>query len=325
MATFLTLHPNILATLAYFDQVDYPLTLQEIQNFLTATPDHPLPAVAPSVSEVELALRQLPAVSSWRGFYFLHRSEAVQARAEALVAERLKRYDIAERKWQQLRPKIKTISSLPYVRAVFVVNTLSWSNARADSDIDLCIITAPGHIWTARQWVTGWAALKRDRPSQAREADTLCLSLYLTADHLDLRPVTVNQQDIHLAVWLAQFHPVYDPQGLHQQLWAANPWAQKLLPYAEPVKPEHRRRLRDDSAGSHLRHALQHTLETAQPKQVDRLYKRWQLRIMPATLTTKANTPGVVISDSMLKFHDQDPRTRLHAQWQQQLAQLLTP
>lgn len=321
MASLTPLQPNILGTLAFFDQFDYPLTLQEIQTFLTASPTHPLPAKAPSLSNLEEVLRDIPSISQFRGFYFLHRSEAVQARAEAMITERLKRYDIAERKWQKLMPKIKTISTLPCVRAVFVVNTLSWSNARADSDIDLCIVTKPGRIWTARQWVTGWAALKRDRPTARREADTLCLSLYLTADQLNLQPVTINSQDIHLAIWLTQFHPVYDPQGLHAQLWAANPWAQELLPYAQLVKPDHHRRL----STSPTRQAIQYALEAVQPTSVNRLYKWWQLRIMPSTLKTKANTPGVVISDFMLKFHDQDPRTRLHTEWQQQLARLLTP
>lgn len=322
MDTVISLQPNILATLAFFDQFDYPLTLQEILNFLITSPEHQLPVARPSLSDLELSLRSIPSISHYRGFYFLHKSESVQARAEGMITERLKRYDIAEHKWQKLMPKIKTISMLPFVHAVFVVNTLSWSNARADSDIDLCIVTKPGHIWTARQWVTGWAALKRDRPTARREADTLCLSLYLTADQLNLQPVTINTQDIHLAIWLAQFHPVYDPQGLHATLWAANPWAQELLPYAQLVKPEHQRRL---ARLSPTRRAFQHILETVQPASVNRLYKWWQLRIMPATLKTKANTPGVVISDCMLKFHDQDPRTRLYTEWQQQLARLLTP
>lgn len=309
---------SILATLAYFDQQNYPLTVQEIQQWMIRREQIDLPKEPPSLSELENLLHQLPAVSHWRGFYFLHRSESVQARAEELVTERLKRYDIAERKWQILLPKVKTISVLPFVRAVFVVNTLSWSHARADSDVDLCVITQPGHIWTARQWVTGWAALKRDRPTPTNEENTLCLSLYLTSDQLSFSPVTINREDVHLGVWLSQFHPVYDPHNLHRQLWQANPWMQQLLPYAQPVVPEHRRTL--EALDS--RRLIQKTLEVVQPKAVDRTFKRWQMRIMPTHLKQLANTPGVVISDSMLKFHDKDPRKRLHQEWTNHLNEL---
>lgn len=314
-----SLHQSALATLAYFDQQHYPLTVQEIQQWMIRRGQIDLPKKPPSLSELETALHQLPQVSQWRGFYFLHKSESVQARAEELVAERLKRYDIAERKWQILMPKIKTISTLPYVRAIFVVNTLSWSHARADSDVDLCIVTQPEHIWTARQWVTGWATLKHDRPSPTREANTLCLSLYLTSQQLSFQPVMVNAEDVHLAMWLAQFHPVYDPHHLHAQLWQANPWMQQLLPYAQPVVPEYRRRL---EASAPLR-LLQKTLEMAQPVDVDRLYKKWQMHIMPQHLKQLHNTHGVVISDSMLKFHDKDPRKRLQLEWTNQVNALL--
>lgn len=310
---------SILATLAYFDQQNYPLTVQEIQQWMIRREQVDLPAEPPSLSELEDLLHQLPAVSHWRGFYFLHRSESVQTRAEELVAERLKRYDIAERKWQILLPKVKTISLLPFVRAIFVVNTLSWSHARADSDVDLCVITEPGHIWTARQWVTGWAALKRDRPTPTNEENTLCLSLYLTADQLNFEPVTVNTEDVHLGIWLAQFHPVYDPHNLHRKLWQANPWMQQLLPYAQPVVPEYRRKLEV----SDTRVFVQKTLEAVQPSVVDRTFKRLQMRIMPNHLKQLANTPGVVISDSMLKFHDKDPRKRLHLEWTSHLNELI--
>lgn len=314
------LHQSLFATLAYFDQHHYPLTVQEIQQWMIQREQIDLPKEPPTLSELEEMLRQLPQVSHWRGFYFLHTSESVQARAEELVTERVKRYDIAERKWQILMPKVKTISTLPYVRALFVVNTLSWSHARADSDVDLCVVTQPGHIWTARQWVTGWAALKRDRPTATKEANTLCLSLYLTSDHLNFQSVMVNAEDIHLALWLAQFHPVYDPENLQAKLWQANGWMQQLLPYAQPMVPEHRRKT-DASGGQKL---IQTSLEVAQPAAADRAYKQWQMRIMPEQLKRLANTPGVVISDSMLKFHDKDPRTQLHLEWTKLLNELLS-
>lgn len=307
------LKPAILRTLAFFDQADFPLTLQEIQSYLTPALDFPLPPTPPSLSELKELLHNTPGIFNSQGLY------ALRPDLQPLISERLKRYDIAETKWQLLMPKIKTIAALPYVRAIFVVNTLAWSNARADSDIDLCILTEPGHIWTARQWVTGWAAIKGDRPTSKHEADTLCLSLYMTTDQLNLQSVIINQQDIHLAMWLAQFHPVYDPHQLHTRLWQANSWARQLLPYATPTLPDHRRQYGQGAWGRGLRR----TLEALQPRKIEPMYKKIQLRIMPQHLKTMANQgPGVVISDSMLKFHDKDPRQRLHQEWTSHISQL---
>lgn len=307
------LETSILKTLAYFDIFKYPLTLQEIQLHLINASKEPLPSRPPALSQLESTLNNLPAVSHDRGFYFLQQSESTQARAPELITERLKRYDIAETKWQILIPKIRTLATLPWVRAIFVVNTLAWSYARAESDIDLLIITSPHHIWTARQWATGYAALKHDRPTPQHETNTLCLSFYLSGDNLNLAPIKIRQDDVYVTFWLAQLHPVYDPENYLKRLWDVNPWLAQQLPYAKPVQPDHRRKIELNS----VRRISKKILELAQPKSFESIYKKWQMRIMPKHLKQQANrSPGVVISDSMLKFHDKDKREYLYQAWQ---------
>lgn len=304
--------PALLRTLAFFDLSNYPLTPQELISWMIADTADELPGFIPSLGQIMDILDTMPQVASRNGLYFLRRAES---RAVHMLAQRLERYDIAEQKWQVLMPKVKFLATLPFVCAIFVVNTLAWSNSRADSDVDLCIVTAPHKIWTARQYVTGWAALKHDRPSKTKEKNTLCLSLYLDNTNLDFAPVRVTSQDVHLAMWFAQFHPVYDPEHIHMQLNLTNSWVRDILPYSQPVIPDARRVIQLSKA----RQTCKSVGEILQIPGTEQLFKKIQLRIMPKELKQLANSPGVVISDSMLKFHDKDPRKRLHQEWQNSL------
>jgi len=166
------LQSSILKTLTYFDLFDYPLTLLEIQKWLWRENENDL-------EKIQKTLDKSPQIDSREGFYFL------QGRSD-IVRQRKNRYVVAQKKFKKRLSYIRLLTWLPHVKAIFVVNNLAIANAGINSDIDLMIISQDDKIWTTRMFTTTLMKIFGLRPTQKKNKDQLCLSIYLTESNLDL-------------------------------------------------------------------------------------------------------------------------------------------
>lgn len=301
------LEQSILRTIAYFDMFNYPLTAWEIWKWGFG------PAAEPySYRAVEEELVKSPQLQEklqqQSGLYFL------QGR-QGIVGTRQERYRLSLHKYKRARRYAVVLSRLPFVRAVAVCNSLATSNARAESDIDIFIITAPAHVWTVRLFAAGWAQLRKLRPQHHDRADKVCLSFFITQDVGDLSAVR-NADDPYFTMWLATLVPLYDPQGLLEKLWQANNWALAALPHASPRAVAEQRRVRSS--------VLQRVLEAlAASAWFERWAERFQQQRLPQHLRSLANTDTrVVLNQRMLKFHDNDRREQYAKQFTEQCARI---
>jgi hypothetical protein len=254
----------ILETIVYFDLFDYPLTPTELYRYLWQAP-------AASLVEVVSAASQLEQLEFTAGVFCLRGHGSIaQTRAD--------RYLESERKFALRRQYIQLLSLLPGVRAIWIVNTMAYHNVRPASDIDLLIVAAPGKIWATRFFTTVFAKLLGLRPNEHHTKDTLCLSFYITADHLDLTALTQAQQhERYEAYWLAETMPVYDPNNILAECFAANPWLHRCLPNAQPMA------LHSNRIITHTwLHAILHTL--GRPLLWESVWRWVQLQVMPSKL-----------------------------------------
>lgn len=291
------LQRSILATVSYFDLFDYPLTMAELWHNLWQPPtDTTLALVYEAVTE-------LPRLNYNNGLVtFIDRGQLASTRAE--------RYLESNYKFKKRLPYITLLTYLPWVEAVLVVNSLAYSNASDQSDIDLLIITRPGKIWSTRFFTTTLTKILGIRPQPHHTKDTLCLSFYLTTDALNLMALSNSQADRHQAYWLSQAYPVYDPKNILTQLQAANTWLQPLLPYHLPVIPHPQRII--------IHTWLHTTIQTILGwSTFEQTLKKLQLLILPSRLKRLSAQPEqlVVLSNTLLKFHTHDPRPTLEQQW----------
>ncbi|MEK7570413.1 MAG: hypothetical protein AAB515_03190 [Patescibacteria group bacterium] len=343
------LEQAILRTVAYFDMFSYPLTAWEVWKWgfasVIASPaaagrgnlvDTAQSKIAPAGlgfaegdgGQVVVATPRNDNVYSYRaveeglvkspllqeklqqqsGFYFLKGQQGI-------VATRQGRYRLALLKFGRAKKFARVLARLPFVRAVAVCNSLATSNARAESDIDVFIITSPGHVWTARLFAAGWAQLRKLRPQVGNRADKVCLSFFITQDVGDLRAVR-NADDPYFTMWLATLVPLYDPQGLLEKLWQANPWAAAALPNAAPRAIAEQRRLR----ALFVQPMLEALVASAW---FERWAERFQQQRLPPALRTLANQDTrVVLNNTMLKFHDNDRRDEYARQFRARCAAL---
>ena len=132
---------SILKTLIFFDIFDYPLTVTELWKWLYR------PGEKYSLSQVKHALVNSPdligKIDSAEGFYSL------KGRVHNFFRSK-QNNNLAERKFSKAVRLAKFYRFIPFVRMMAVVNSLAYSNAKENSDIDFFIITSKNKIWLAR-------------------------------------------------------------------------------------------------------------------------------------------------------------------------------
>jgi len=299
------LEKSILETVAYFDIFDYPLTVVELWKWLYQSGrGEERSDISEILDILENSVRINSLVGSRRGFYFLRGREAI-------VELRQARYNLAEKKFRRALRVGFFLKRLPGIKMIAVCNSLAWSNAGEESDIDLFIVTKKGKIWTTRFWAAGLLKIFGLRPSEKTTKNKICLSFFADEENLNFEKISLGQPDIYLIHWIAQIAPIYDAGGIYQKFLEANSWIKKYLPNYFGVEPSRRRRL-------------------GRPKLAlnffgwgEGLFRRIQLRAMPAKLREMANIDSrVIVNNSMLKFHANDRRAEYRDKWAKQVSKL---
>jgi hypothetical protein len=214
------LEQSILKTLLYFDVVHIPLTSEEVFYYLWQPP--------PSISYQEVlgALRCLierGIIEECYGFFYTKGNSK-------FVEERRERVVFSEVLLTKAYRAIKLIRSAPFLRAVFVCNSIASETATAQSDIDFFIITHPKRIWTVRfltNCILFCCGMRRYGKSIAQR---ICLSFYITEDALNISEQRIFSDDVHFIYWLEQMLPVYDPKNMWLTFKNTNAWTKFFLP-----------------------------------------------------------------------------------------------
>ncbi len=291
------LEAAIFRTVAWFGLFDVPVTTFEIWKWLLK-PDrrYALSEVDAALSEsVELATKLVQR----DGF-----TATLGASIPDLLDRRQERFLDAARKFKKLKAAARFMSAIPSVRAVAACNTLAWHQTTRESDIDLFVLCEPGTVWTTRLCLVTPCALLRRRPGEAA-FDPFCFSFFLASDRLDLASLALKPEDPYLAFWSVSVVPVFDPDGLFDQYQTANDWTDGYLPNAHP-HPGHEQ-LRP---GQNVPRLLPRV------RFFEPLARRLQERKFPKAIRDLANRDSrVVLSNHMLKFHENDRRAEYRDRW----------
>ncbi len=285
----------ILRTLAYFDLFSYPLTSWELWKWGIGKQEEDL-----RFSQLREVLHNSPLLQSkigqQSGFFFLHGREEI-------VVTRQARYRLALLKAKRARKIVRTLVRFPFIQAVALCNSMGLANARPESDLDLFILCRPGHLWLVRFLTTAYARLRNIRPKPEHREDTVCLSFFLSTDHLSLLQYLLPE-DPYFTMWLATLVPLYDPQGQFSKLWQANPWCAAKLPHAQPRALAPQRAITPSWVARLLAPVVGW-------QWLERVVEKIQRRILPPQLKAMANQDTrVVLNNHILKFHDNDRRAQ---------------
>lgn len=301
-----SLQISIHKTLTYFDLANFPLTKEELFVFLWQPPrvtyEDFLNFLENSVS--------VPTFEYKDGYYFLPgRQEIIKRRQESLL--------ISEKKLKIARRAAWLVQSVPFLKAIFVCNTVASEQAGESSDIDVFIVAAKNRIWIVRLLVTFILQLFGLRRTKNKIKDKICLSFYVTEDALDLAKFRVADDDIHFAFWINQMLPLFDPDNYYTKFLQANTWLQTHMPHVSIRSLSSNINMVSSGRLSSFWKKLWESMwRDSYGDIINNQAKQMQLsKIKLSGGTIDRNDKGVVISDTVLKFHEKDTRLEYRESW----------
>jgi hypothetical protein len=202
----------LLATLAYADLFDHPLTAAEVHRHLVAA--------HATLEEVTEALHRAPRLvrrTTRSGRFF------TLAGREAIVEVREQREASAARLWPRARRWGRVFGALPFVRMVAVTGALAVDAVEPGADIDYLVVATTGRVWLCRALVTALARA-------ARSAGTLLCPNYVLSE----RALGLAERTLYTAHELVQMVPLAGRETW-ERMREANPWVATFLPNAGEV------------------------------------------------------------------------------------------
>lgn len=208
--------------------------------------------------------------------------------------------------------RLKSVfQSIPFVEQIFLCNSISFNALDKNSDIDLFIITKPWRIRTVKFRSMILFALKWAKRFWKRSRKKICLSFFITSNSQNLYPISLPTLDIYLAYWISHLVLIYQPNDtLNNSFFENNKWVKWILPnYQEKqtislwINP-----FSWNTKSKNIMEALWNWLlwnifETL-VKSIQKAIIRLKISLNPIW------NKDVIISDSMLKFH-QDIREKI--------------
>ena len=209
---------SITRTLAYFDIFHYPLTCDEIREFLGAKFPEPV------FLECLRQLLEDGKIYFFDNFYSLQNNPLLQHK-------RQQGNQRAERLLDKAKRTGRFLYQFPFVSAVAISGSLSKNYADDNADFDYFIITRPGRMWVARTLMHLYKKLTFLTGRQHQ----YCMNYYI--DELALR---IEDQNIFTAIEMKTLLPVAGEKTVNTFFRINQDWTANFLPTAKfrKVEPE---------------------------------------------------------------------------------------
>ena len=204
---YYSIKKDILATLAYFNMFDYPLSKSEIFIFLGHCDDF---------HEFEFGLQELQdefIIFKIGEFYSLYNNYSLAAR----------RYRGNEKAKIMLRKADKAaslLSAFPFVRGIAVSGSLSKNFADENTDIDFFIITSANRLWIARTFLHIFKKFTYLFNMQ----DLFCMNYFIDEEELG-----ILEKNIYTATEIATIMPLCGCK-IFDSFFKENTWARSYFP-----------------------------------------------------------------------------------------------
>ena len=209
---------------------------------------------------------------------------------------------IEEEFYKKTKKYINYIKWIPWLKMIWIWNSISMNCSTKDSDIDLLIVTSPNKLWTIRIIITFIFTLLWVRKTKNKHAWRFCLSFFTTTNWLNFWDFAIKN-DIYLYFWIIYFKPILDYNNTYNLfLEKNNSWA-NFSEYKNIIENNKKYiTFNSYSAKDEVRkwsHFLNSLLKKIfLPKTLKHFEKIWK-------------PFWVIINDNLLKFHNNDLRKKI--------------
>ena len=291
---------NILATLAYFDLFNYPLTMDEVFLYLPVKYEQGEFLYAIRSLVIDRLIYQFDKFYTLKNDYFLiERRLNGNAKAADLI-------NIAKR-------VSNLLIRFPYVRGIAISGSLSKNFADENSDIDLFIITAKNRLWIARTMMHCFKKLT----FLVNKQHYFCMNYYIDEQELQIR-----EKNIYTAIEIATLMPLHG-DTVFEQFYITNAWTRDYLPNknlrlstAKSLKKSTLKRFVE----WHFNNRLGNIIDTRLMKITA---KRWLKKMQMKKLNIKGLIMGMDADKHYAKPDPKNFQNKLMAKYQNKVAVLL--
>ena len=212
---------------------------------------------------------------------------------------------IEEKLWQRVERFRKVFQAVPFVRMIAVCNNLSFGCVDGKSDIDLFVMAKKGRLFIVRAFLTLCLHVFGVRRYGDKVSGRFCLSFFVDESHLNLSKIAIKN-DIYLAYWIYKIVPVVDG-GVLCKFENKNKWILQVLKKDDFTLRKDRLKL-SFVLSPFIRIFLEILMLGPIGSFVEKVLKNWQTKRAKAKASKLKNRGGIVISDNILKFHNEDGR-----------------
>lgn len=211
------LDKQIFSTIAYYDVLEYPLTLLETWKYLMQPVEGKLNEEKISLGNVYERLNSKETkifLENYQGFYF------IKGRKK-LVPQRIAREKISQKKIQLVRDLVSKLKFSPFVRMVAITGRVAMKNAVPKSDLDLMVVIEKEKIFTGRFFFTTLVHFLGKRRYAKKIKNRACLNYFITSDSLE-----VIYKDIFSSSEYFFILPIFGKETF-QKFYEKNRWIEK--------------------------------------------------------------------------------------------------
>ena len=204
-----------------------------------------------------------------------------------------------------------TFQSIPFVEQIFLCNSISFNALDENSDIDLFIIAEPWRIRTVKFRSMLLFTLKWAKRFWKHTRKKVCLSFFITSNQQNLYPISLPSLDIYLAYRISHLVLIYQPENWKEPtFFSQNKRVKWILPnYQE--KQIISLWINTFSWNTKFKNVIEFLWNWFLWNIFERIVKCIQKTIIRLKITLNPTwNKDVIISDSMLKFH-QDIREKV--------------
>jgi hypothetical protein len=298
---------SILKTIAFFDLFDFPLSAEEVLDYLYQY-DRPV-----HIREVEATLKVLSErdgrLSGLKGYYVLPGREAI-------IETRKTRKFIAEKFWTRTKLYGTYMKNVPFVEMIAVCNNLAYDNPSEQSDIDLFIVVKPGRMWLARLLITLILQFYGVRRYGDKIAGRFCLSFFVTSEKLRMREFELRPEDPYLAYWTKNLRPIYGERTYLRFREENERW---LNHYGLRFGTQYKTHMYHET-GSRTKRFWEWFFGGAFGDLCEGLLKKTLKKRTLRKMQMLGTEAEVIVTDEILKFHNHDRRKEYFEAWKKQLS-----
>ncbi len=310
----LLLAKNILTTIVYYDVLDYPLTIFELEKYLMKSTEINLGkekmkedalAIKKALAEAELKKY----VEEFRGFYFLHGRKK-------LVQQRIEKNKTSQQKLKIIKKVVCWLRFVPTVKMIAITGKVAMNNAHSKSDLDLLIVLKQGRIFTGRILVTGLVHILGKRRYGYKIADRVCLNCFLAEDAL-----RIPLMDFFSASEYSFMVPVFGWKTF-QKFQLENAWIKNYKPNYNIPKIVNADLVKDNYWSRIIKKKGEKILAGGLGNYLEKRLKKWQLARIERDPRTHQKGSGVIATDKVLIFWPNPQGPRVYERFKSKLKEV---